>query len=34
MSLIRNPNLEYQQLFDTAKKARLPYDKEAWLIRN
>jgi hypothetical protein len=26
-----NPNLEYQNLFETAKKARLPYDKECWL---
>lgn len=26
-----NPNQRYQQLFDLAKRARLPYDKEAWL---
>lgn len=31
MALKRNPNQSYQQLFEVAKKARLPYDKETWL---
>jgi hypothetical protein len=32
MSLLkRNPNEKYQQLFEIAKRARLPFDKECWL---
>lgn len=27
----RNPNEQYQALFEAAKRARLPYDKETWL---
>lgn len=27
----RNPNETYQQLFEAAKRARMPYDKETWL---
>lgn len=27
----RNPNQQYQALFEAAKRARLPYDKETWL---
>jgi hypothetical protein len=27
----KNPNESFQGLFDMAKRARLPYDKEAWL---
>lgn len=31
MALTKNPNAKYQQLFDLARRSRLPYDKEAWL---
>src|ERR1700743_1435412 len=31
MALKPNPNAQYERLFQAAKKARLPYDKEAWL---
>jgi hypothetical protein len=27
----RNPNEDYQRLFEAAKRARLPFDKETWL---
>src|SRR5438105_4676030 len=29
--LKRNPNQQYQALFEASKRARLPFDKDTWL---